>query len=130
MFALALAISNLPLLEAALITWSPYKVTPYATARPQVLSYATPLQIAKVRKCSGWQELNLRGHVPKTCGWPLVVPAQATVSDPLVRSPAQALRIHTHELGGVVLGGRTAPAPPIPKQTPEARATALRPDLG
>src|SRR5437660_8179399 len=20
---------------------------------------------------SGWQELNLRGHVPKTCGWPL-----------------------------------------------------------
>src|SRR5580658_4684483 len=71
MFALALAISNLPLLEAALITWSPYKVTPYATARPQVLSYATPLQIAKVRKCSGWQELNLRGHVPKTCGWPL-----------------------------------------------------------
>src|SRR4051812_18555951 len=23
------------------------------------------------RKWSGWQELNLRGHVPKTCGWPL-----------------------------------------------------------
>ena len=22
-------------------------------------------------KWSGWQELNLRGHVPKTCGWPL-----------------------------------------------------------
>src|SRR3954471_19659485 len=20
---------------------------------------------------SGWQELNLRGHVPRTCGWPL-----------------------------------------------------------
>jgi hypothetical protein len=23
------------------------------------------------REWSGWQELNLRGHVPKTCGWPL-----------------------------------------------------------
>ena len=22
-------------------------------------------------KWSGWQELNLRGNVPKTCGWPL-----------------------------------------------------------
>src|SRR5438128_11232077 len=22
-------------------------------------------------KWSGWPELNLRGHVPKTCGWPL-----------------------------------------------------------
>jgi hypothetical protein len=22
-------------------------------------------------KWSGWQELNLREHVPKTCGWPL-----------------------------------------------------------
>src|SRR5260221_5196366 len=71
MFALALAISNLPLPQAALITWSHYKVTPYATGRPLVLSYATPPQIAKVRKWSGWQELNLRGHVPKTCGWPL-----------------------------------------------------------
>ena len=26
---------------------------------------------AKHKKWSGWQELNLRGHVPKTCGWPL-----------------------------------------------------------
>ena len=25
----------------------------------------------KHKKWSGWQELNLRGHVPKTCGWPL-----------------------------------------------------------
>ena len=25
----------------------------------------------KHQKWSGWQELNLRGHVPKTCGWPL-----------------------------------------------------------
>ena len=24
-----------------------------------------------MRNWSGWQELNLRGHVPKTCGWPL-----------------------------------------------------------
>src|ERR1700722_16737310 len=54
--------------------------------------------------------------------------AQVTVSDLLVRSPEQALRIHTRELDAVVLGERTAPAPPNPKQTPEARATALRPD--
>ena len=25
----------------------------------------------KKRKWSGWQELNLRGHAPKACGWPL-----------------------------------------------------------
>src|SRR6266849_3481277 len=55
---------------------------------------------------------------------------QTTVSDLLVRFPAQALRIHTRELGGVVLGERTAPAPPIPKQTPGSRVTALHPDLG
>src|SRR5882724_1479937 len=24
-----------------------------------------------IERWSGWQELNLRGHVPKTCGWPL-----------------------------------------------------------
>src|SRR5579872_1628016 len=29
-------------------------------------------QISQLKKnWSGWQELNLRGHVPKTCGWPL-----------------------------------------------------------
>ena len=26
---------------------------------------------ARLNKWSGWQELNLRGHAPKTCGWPL-----------------------------------------------------------
>src|ERR1700677_5403935 len=59
----------------------------------------------------------------------LAIPAQPTVSDQLVHFPGRALRIHTRELGAVVLGERTAPAPPIPKQTPAARATALRPDL-
>ena len=39
---------------------------------PLVLSYATTApQIQSKKKWSGWQELNLRGHVPKTCGWPL-----------------------------------------------------------
>jgi hypothetical protein len=66
---------------------------------------------------------------PRHVGERLGIPASATVSDRLVRSLAQALRIHTHELGAVVLGERTAPTLPIPKQTPEARATALRPDL-
>src|SRR5579864_292090 len=48
------------------------QVPPCATGDPLVLSHAAPPpRIAKVRKWSGWQELNLRGHVPKTCGWPL-----------------------------------------------------------
>src|SRR3984893_3516456 len=40
---------------------------------PLVLSYATTAPEIRIRKWkwSGWQELNLRGHVPKTCGWPL-----------------------------------------------------------
>src|SRR5438552_16279218 len=29
------------------------------------------LKSAMQKKWSGCQELNLRGHVPKTCGWPL-----------------------------------------------------------
>src|SRR5712692_3795201 len=64
--------------------------------------------------------------------WRLMVAnisASTIVSGQLARSPGQAHRIHIRELGGVVLRERTAPAPPIPKQTPEARATALRPDL-
>jgi hypothetical protein len=36
---------------------------------PLVLSYATTATTSE--NWSGWQELNLRGHVPKTCGWPL-----------------------------------------------------------
>ena len=47
-------------------------MTPYA---PGVLSYCPTLlprlKSEVKRKWSGWQELNLRGHVPKTCGWPL-----------------------------------------------------------
>src|SRR5579862_6909496 len=40
---------------------------------PLVLSYATTAPTNRLSKenWSGWQELNLRGHVPKTCGWPL-----------------------------------------------------------
>ena len=37
---------------------------------PLVLSYATTAP-QLLKNWSGWQELNLRGHVPKTCGWPL-----------------------------------------------------------
>ena len=29
------------------------------------------LKLQTSKEWSGWQELNLRGHVPKTCGWPL-----------------------------------------------------------
>src|SRR5215469_12466867 len=29
------------------------------------------VRITHTESWSGWQELNLRGHVPKTCGWPL-----------------------------------------------------------
>src|SRR5258708_4605845 len=41
--------------------------------KPFVSSYATiaPQFSKRQKKWSGWQELNLRGHVPKTCGWPL-----------------------------------------------------------
>ena len=35
------------------------------------LSYCPTLLPRHNKKWSGWQELNLRGHVPKTCGWPL-----------------------------------------------------------
>src|SRR6476646_5649247 len=40
---------------------------------PFVLSYATTAPEISIRrwKWSGWQELNLRGHAPKACGWPL-----------------------------------------------------------
>src|SRR5713226_6331963 len=34
------------------------------------LSYC-PTLLPRHKIWSGWQELNLRGHVPKTCGWPL-----------------------------------------------------------
>src|SRR6266849_3821855 len=30
-----------------------------------------PTLLRRHKIWSGWQELNLRGHVPKTCGWPL-----------------------------------------------------------
>jgi hypothetical protein len=34
-------------------------------------SFGANVPPRKHKKWSGWQELNLRGHVPKTCGWPL-----------------------------------------------------------
>jgi hypothetical protein len=35
---------------------------------PLLLSYATTAPQLQMKKWSGWQELNRRGHVPKTCG--------------------------------------------------------------
>ena len=37
----------------------------------QVSHPSTSSQRSSVNKWSVWQELNLRGHLPKTCGWPL-----------------------------------------------------------
>src|ERR1700730_9523693 len=63
---------------------------------PLVLSYATTAPEIRIRKWkwSGWQELNLRGHVPKTCGWPL--PYTRTVGEGLSALPC--LTFHTHHL--------------------------------
>src|SRR6266404_3221280 len=36
-----------------------------------IFSFGVNVPPRKHKKWSGWQELNLRGHVPKTCGWPL-----------------------------------------------------------
>ena len=36
-----------------------------------IFSFGAHVPPRKHKKWSGWQELNLRGHVPKTCGWPL-----------------------------------------------------------
>src|SRR3984893_11278727 len=36
-----------------------------------IFSFGANVPPRKHKKWSGWQELNLRGHVPKTCGWPL-----------------------------------------------------------
>src|SRR5438874_12718202 len=35
------------------------------------LSKFNVILFSNLVRWSGWQELNLRGHVPKTCGWPL-----------------------------------------------------------
>src|SRR6476660_3165030 len=35
------------------------------------MSTLLPRHNEVAKEWSGWQELNLRGHVPKTCGWPL-----------------------------------------------------------
>src|SRR6266566_7136411 len=72
------------------------------------------------------QDLHLRRHAPNRAAEAI---ALTRVSDQLVRSPAQAPRIHTRELGGVVLREQTVPAPPIPKQTRGSRVTALHADL-
>src|SRR5262249_59645971 len=43
---------------------------------------------------SGWQELNLRGHAPKACGWPL--PYTRIVGESL--SALSGLALHAHNL--------------------------------
>src|SRR6266478_6534390 len=48
----------------------------------------------KHKKWSVWQELNLRGHVPKTCGWPL--PYTRIMGEGL--SALSCLPLHTHHL--------------------------------
>ena len=52
------------------------------------------LRNVKPRKWSGWQELNLRGHVPKTCGWPL--PYTRIVGEDL--SALSCLSLHADDL--------------------------------
>src|SRR5215831_15428368 len=44
-------------------------------------------------KWSGWQELNLRGHAPKACGWPL--PYTRIVGEGLSALPRLPLHAHT-----------------------------------
>src|SRR5712691_5687391 len=45
-----------------------------------------------------WQELNLRGHVPKTCGWPL--PYTRIMGEGL--SALSCLPLHAHHLAQCV----------------------------
>ena len=40
-------------------------------AEPKLAKRELQTQLAQEENWSGWQELNLREHVPKTCGWPL-----------------------------------------------------------
>ena len=62
------------------------------------LSYCPTLlprqKIARTKEWSGWQELNLRGHVPKTCGWPL--PYTRIVGEGL--SALSCLSLNAHDL--------------------------------
>src|SRR5579883_2141974 len=60
---------------------------------PLVLSYATTApQLLEI--WSGWQELNLRGHAPKACGWPL--PYTRTVGEGVLA--LSGLPLHTNDL--------------------------------
>src|SRR5262245_31336460 len=53
------------------------------------LSYCPTLLPRHNKKWSGWQELNLRGHAPKACGWPL--PYTRIVGEGLSTLPGLAL---------------------------------------
>jgi hypothetical protein len=56
-----------------------------------------------LERWSGWQELNLRGHVPKTCGWPL--PYTRTVGEGI--SALSAFTLSRRQPGGAYV-----PRPP------------------
>src|SRR5580700_4409743 len=59
-----------------------------------IFSFGAKVPPRKHKKWSGWQELNLRGHVPKTCGWPL--PYTRIMGEGL--SALSCLPLHTHHL--------------------------------
>src|ERR1051326_296294 len=54
-----------------------------------VLRYYGATKQLTHKKWSGWQELNLRGHAPKACGWPL--PYTRTVGEGLSALPGLSL---------------------------------------
>src|SRR4029077_18116330 len=82
MFALALAISILPLLEAALITWSHYKVT---HARQDVLSYC-PTLLPRHKSLNARKMVRVAGVEPAwTCAQDMWV--AATLHPDLKRGP-------------------------------------------
>src|SRR5437016_10020423 len=59
-----------------------------------IFSFGAHVSHRKHTKWSGWQELNLRGHVPKTCGWPL--PYTRIMGEGL--SAPSGLSLHAHHL--------------------------------
>jgi hypothetical protein len=52
-------------------SWHSYESSPSLRVPDNVIHKPSLDGQAMSKKWSGWQELNLRGHVPKTCGWPL-----------------------------------------------------------
>src|SRR6202166_3713737 len=52
-------------------SWHSYESSPSLRVPDNVIHKPSLDGQAISKKWSGWQELNLRGHVPKTCGWPL-----------------------------------------------------------